>query len=594
MGEPLRAARASTDAQLDALSGAVEDLAGQFALPALLQRILSRAVGLLGAGAGSVSTVDETAGTYRKEADLGVHCQEGGVFPLGEGVTGAVVAARGPRVFDSYSEVPGGHVAPEDRERLHATVGVPIEWRARIIGVCVVFSTDPATRFGPEDVALLNVFAKHAAIALANARLHRESEERARRLAVGAERERVVRDVHDTVARALGTILTHMDAARADDPGGRLDAARAAARAALAETRRTVLGLGPSLLDAHSLDDALAVELGWVRSTAGIRTDLVVTGAHRPLDADIGATALRLVQEALTNVVAHAAASQVRVGVMYGDEEVCVVIEDDGRGFDPSDGAVRRAGLGLTGIVTRARQLGAQLRIESTPGWGTGIKLRIPYERAGRKPGEGAVTPWRVLVVDRRPVVRAGLVRLLDRAEPEIHVVGEVADARDTVDAVRMLEPDVVLLDLRMPGLDGARLTSYIRAASPATAVLVMTDDLGDELLKDAVHAGARGCVGSDLEGPALVRAVVAATRGDALISERVLRGFADRDGVRAEALTGREREVRSLMERGLPDKKIASVLGISVKTVEKHVGAVLRKTGAPNRTALAHRAARH
>jgi DNA-binding NarL/FixJ family response regulator/signal transduction histidine kinase len=594
MDEPLRSARASTDAQLDALSGAVEDLAGHFALQPLLQRILSRAVGLLGAGAGSISTVDEAAGTYRKEADLGVGCQEGRVFPLGEGVTGAVVARRGPRVFDSYSEVPGGHVDTADRDRLHATVGVPIEWRARIIGVCVVFSTDPATRFGPEDVDLLNVFAKHAAIALTNARLHRESEERARRLAVSAERERVVRDVHDTVARALGTILTHIDAVGAQDPDSRLDAARAAARTALTETRRTVLGLGPSLLDLHSLDDAIAVELGWVRSTAGIRTDLVVTGAHRALDADIAATALRLVQEALTNVVAHAGASQLRVGVLYGDDEVTVVIEDDGRGFDTADSAVRRAGLGLTGIVTRARQLGAELRIESTPGWGTRIRLRVPYERAGRMPGEGAVTPWRVLVVDPRPVVRAGLVRLLDRAEPEIQVVGEVGDARDAVDAVRTLEPDVVLLDLRMPGLDGARLTSYIRAASPGTAVLVMTDDLGDELLQEAVHAGARGCVGYDLEGPALVRAVFAATRGDALITERVLRGFADRDRPRPESLTDRERQVRSLVEQGMPDKKIASVLGISAKTVEKHVGAVLRKTGAPNRTALAHRAAQH
>ncbi len=584
----------SANAQVDALSGAVEDLAGQFALRPLLHRILRRAVSLLGAGAGSISTVDERAGTYRKEADLGVGCQEGGVFPLAEGATGAVVARRGPRVFDSYSEVPGGHVDPADRDRLHATIAVPIEWRSEIIGVCVVFSTDPATRFGKEDVELLDVFAKHAAIAIANARLHRETEERARHLAVSAERERVARDVHDTVARALGSILLHMDALEVPDQARRLEAAQAAARTALAETRRTVLGLGPSLLESHSLDEAIAVELGWVRSTAGIRADLVVTGDRPRLAPEIGAHALRLVQEALTNVVAHAAADLVRVGVMYGEEEVAVVVEDDGRGFEPADGEVRRAGLGLTGIVARARQLGAGLRIESTPGWGTRIRVTIPYAAAGEDPPAGAPAPWRVLVVDRRPVVRAGLVRLLARAEPEVQVVGEIADAREVVDAVRVLDPHVVLLDLRMPGLDGSRLTSYVRAASPGTAVLVMTDDLGDELLPEAVRAGARGCVGSDLDGPGLVRAVLAAARGDVLLTERVLRGFADRDRPGDGPLTDREREVRSLMERGLPDKRIATALGISVKTVEKHVGAVLRKTGAPNRTALAHRAARH
>lgn len=586
--------RAGPNAQVDALSGAVEDLAGQFALQPLLHRILRRAVSLLGADAGSISTVDEKAGTYRKEADLGVACQEGAVFPLGEGATGAVVAHRGPRLFARYRDVPGGHVGERDRDRLHATVAVPIEWRGEITGVCVVFSTDPDVRFGKEDVELLDVFAKHAAIAVANARLHQQAEERARRLAVGAERERVARDVHDTVARALGSILLHMDALEL--PGGqpRLEAARAAAHAALVETRRSVLGLGPSVLEAHPLDDAVAVELGWVRSTAGIRTDLVVTGERPRLAPGIGSPTLRLVQEALTNAVTHAGAALIRVGVMYGDEDVTVVVEDDGRGFDPADTALRRTGLGLSGIVARADQLGADLRIESTPGWGTRIRVRVPYAGPG---GDGrgravGATPWRVLVVDRRPVVRAGLVRLLDRAGPEVQVVGEIADAREVVDAVRVLEPDVVLLDLRMPELDGARLTSYVRSAAAGTAVLVMTDDLSDPLLPEAVRAGARGCVGSDLDGPGLVRAVLGAAHGDVLLSERVLRSFTDRDHFAADPLTAREREVRALVERGLPDKRIATALGISVKTVEKHVGAVLRKTGAPNRTALAHRAA--
>src|SRR5262249_43441886 len=159
---------------------------------------------------------------------------------------------------------------------------------------------------------LLNVFAGHAAIAITNARLHREAEERARRLAVSAERERVVRDVHDTVARALGTILRQMDALGAGDPEGRVEAARAAARSALAETRRTVLGLGPALLDLHALDEAIAEELAWVRSTAPVRTDLVVTGRRRQPAKDLGAGALRLVQEALTNAVTHANAGQIR------------------------------------------------------------------------------------------------------------------------------------------------------------------------------------------------------------------------------------------------------------------------------------------
>jgi signal transduction histidine kinase/DNA-binding NarL/FixJ family response regulator len=583
--------------KVDALTGAVEDLAGQFTLQPLLRRILSRAVSLLRGGAGSICIVDEQAGVYRKEADLGVSCQEGKAFPLDEGVTGAVVASRSPMVFDSYSEVYGGHVAVGERERLHATVGVPIEWAGAIIGVCVVFSTDPDLRFRDEDVHLLGLFAKHAAIAITNARLHADAEERARRLAVSTERERVVRDVHDAVARALGSILMHIDTVDVPsdpDSAAHLAAARDTACDALAETRRTVLGLGPALLEPHSLDDALAMELGWARSTTGIRTDLVVTGERPTLAPEIGQQALRIVQEALTNVVLHAKATLVRVGVLYGTEDVTLVVEDDGCGFDPAVLATGpRKGLGLTGIVARAQHLGADLQIESTPGWGTRVRAHIPYVRVDPADPKRSKDAWRVLVVHQLPIVRAGLVRLLAREEPEIQVVGEVGEARAVVDAVRVLTPDVVLLELQLPGMDGARLTSYIRSANPDVSVLLLADDHADDLLRDAVTAGARGCVGSDTDGPALARAVLAAARGDVSLTEQVLHRFVSSRSLPAEEpLTDREHEVRLLVEQGLPDKQIATRLGISAKTVEKHVGAVLRKTGSANRTALAHRAA--
>jgi DNA-binding NarL/FixJ family response regulator len=110
--------------------------------------------------------------------------------------------------------------------------------------------------------------------------------------------------------------------------------------------------------------------------------------------------------------------------------------------------------------------------------------------------------------------------------------------------------------------------------------VLVMTEDHTHELLRDAVHAGARGCIGPDLDG-------------SALLTDTVFSGFVRPRGVGVgETLTAREREVCALVELGLRDKQIAGRLGISVKTVEKHVGAALRKTGSANRTALAHRAA--
>ncbi len=152
-------------------------------------------------------------------------------------------------------------------------IGVPIRWAGSIIGSCVVFSRDPRRRFTEADATLVELFATHAAIAIANARLHALANEREREAAVMAERERVVRDVHDTVGRGLAAVVLTVDAAEravaeTRDPRPALTEARAAARSALSETQRTVLGLGPSLLDGRSLSDALALELAWVESTA--------------------------------------------------------------------------------------------------------------------------------------------------------------------------------------------------------------------------------------------------------------------------------------------------------------------------------------
>src|ERR1700679_527024 len=107
------------------LIAVAEELAGEFALRPLLEQILRRSMELLECDAGSICSVDEAAGTYRKEADIGVACQSGRVFPLTEGMTGAVVARRAPAWFARYDQVPGGHVAAEERATLRGVIGVP-------------------------------------------------------------------------------------------------------------------------------------------------------------------------------------------------------------------------------------------------------------------------------------------------------------------------------------------------------------------------------------------------------------------------------------------------------------------------------------
>ncbi|ERK60962.1 GAF domain protein, partial [Leifsonia aquatica ATCC 14665] len=200
-------------APFDTLAALAEDLAGHFALGPLLERILRHTLELLGCDSGSICTVDEASGTYRKDADLGVGCRSGATFPLDEGVTGEVVRARGTVVFDEYAQVRGGHIDGADRDLLHATIGVPIRWNGAIIGALVVFSRDPGRRFSGPEAQLIESFAAHAGIAITNARLHAVAAERAQEAAVATERERVVRDVHDTVGRGLADILLRLDEA---------------------------------------------------------------------------------------------------------------------------------------------------------------------------------------------------------------------------------------------------------------------------------------------------------------------------------------------------------------------------------------------
>jgi signal transduction histidine kinase/DNA-binding NarL/FixJ family response regulator len=590
-----------------------EDLAGEFSLRPLLERILLRCTELLGCTAGSICSVDEAAGTYRKEADIGVACQSGQVFPLTEGMTGAVVARRAPVWFDRYDQVRGGHVAAADRATLRGVIGVPLEWRGRIIGACVVFSRDEQRVFGPEDAELLELFARHAAIALATARMHEAAEERARAEATAAERDRLLGEVHDSLAQRLVSIRVHLDSAEEDlgalaaqaavgadlsEATDRLRQAGAEARDALAEARLTLLGLASSPLNGQTLEAALEAEAAWAQSIGGLEVRFVTAGSSPAGAAEerLAHEVLLVAREALTNIVRHARARSVRLGLLHEPEAVTLLVQDDGEGFDPTSGWPGDR-FGLRDLSERAHRLGATIEVDSLAGWGTRIRARFPYA----EPPAAGSPRLRVLIAAGRPLLRAGIARLLSGAEPGIEVAGEVATTAAALAACRELRPDVVLADLGLPADDGADVIDAAGVADvllgehPGLAVVGLCEGGDEKLVASAMRAGVRGCVDLGADGPELARAVVAAGRGQAILSGPMLatlhRGL--RDDGHEQPLTERERQVRGLMEQGLPDKAIAELLVLSIKTVEKHAGAVLRKTGARNRTELAARAGR-
>lgn len=203
----------------------------------------------------------------------------------------------------------------------------------------------------------------------------------------------------------------------------------------------------------------------------------------------------------------------------------------------------------------------------------------------------------RVLVADDQDIVRAGLCMILD-AQPGITVVGEAADGRRAIALARSLRPDVCLLDIRMPDVDGIEATRQLAGpdvVEPLAVVVITTFDL-DEYVYGALKAGARGFLLKDAGAELLAQAVHAAARGDALIAPnitaRLLSSFANRRSRSVppepvEPLTSREEQVLLAAARGRTNSEIGNELSISLSTVKTHIAALMRKLNARNRVEI-------
>jgi DNA-binding NarL/FixJ family response regulator len=191
----------------------------------------------------------------------------------------------------------------------------------------------------------------------------------------------------------------------------------------------------------------------------------------------------------------------------------------------------------------------------------------------------------RVLIADDHAVVRQGLRTFLDLQE-DIEVVGEAADGEEALAAAERLAPDVVLLDLVMPRLDGIQALRRLRERVPAARAIVLSSFVDDDKLFPAVRAGAAGYLLKDVQPQELVAAIRTVHGGGALLHPSVAARLMDE--LAADPLTPREREVLVLIGRGMANKRIALELGIAEKTVKAHVSSVLAKLGVTDRTQAA------
>lgn len=223
-----------------------------------------------------------------------------------------------------------------------------------------------------EDLVRLNADLQRAVAE--NEALQAELVSRARDDGVTQERQRLAREIHDTIAQSLAGIVTQLEASVG---GERQQRALELAREALREARRSVLDLAPPALEEATLPAALESLARDRGPGAGVQAEVTITGDPVPLHPEVESTVLRVSQESLTNTAKHARASRVGVTLSYAGDEIVLDVRDDGVGFDPRR-PVGRSAFGLRGMRQRVERLAGTLTLESSPGSGTAVSVRLP------------------------------------------------------------------------------------------------------------------------------------------------------------------------------------------------------------------------
>jgi signal transduction histidine kinase len=223
---------------------------------------------------------------------------------------------------------------------------------------------------------------ERAGMAAENAGLQAQLLTQAREAGVLEERQRMAREIHDTIAQGLAGIVTQLEAAQRTGDAGeherRISNAKNLARDSLAEARRSVEALRPQALEFARLPEALAAEAARWSAASGVAAGVITTGDARPLHPEAEVTLLRVGQEALANVGKHANASRVAITLSYMEDEVRLDVLDDGSGFSKDDAGPAEGGFGLIAMRQRVQRMAGQLEIESEPGRGTAVSASVP------------------------------------------------------------------------------------------------------------------------------------------------------------------------------------------------------------------------
>ena len=525
--------------------------------------------------------------------------------PLHSSSVGDAVLTGRPILLSDFPEDSPYEVSNQVAEELgvHSAMFVPLESKGRVIGVLLIFAYQRG-QFNQDDLELAQEIASYLAVIAEHTLLYEESKE----TATLQERNRLSREIHDTLAQSLTGIIWHLNTIeRTVQSGGEqasesIKKVRDLTRECLQEARRSVWNL-QSPEESISIEEALQSELR--RTTEeGFRASIEVDGEEPDLiDRECHLTVLRIAQEALSNIRHHSKAKRITVDLSYGTDAVRLLVSDDGIGFDPlvssSVPSATGGGFGMTSMRERVKLIGGQIEVRSAPGLGTRVEVQVPYQQDQEQGSTSAwaapdldgsrssrpTNPIRVLMVDDHEVVRQGIGHMLEQAR-EILVVGEADDGESAIEKIMAIRPDVVLMDIQMPKLDGVETVRKLREFGIDTPVILLSVYAKDEYIFDGLRAGARGCLMKDIGQTELVEAIKTVYEGDSLLQPVIASRLAQRIAIdEASALTERQLEVLHLVASGARNQEIADQLFLSLRTVKFHVENLYRNLGVRTRT---------
>ncbi len=428
-----------------------------------------------------------------------------------------------------------------------------------------------------------------------------------RSLAIVNEREHLSRELHDGLAQITNTIglqiqtaQTFMERGEANTAYANLDRAFELARDANTEIRQFILGLRDNV-EPHkkSFWNALHVYIDEYKRMTGVEPTLCLPAYDTLPDINpaVEHHLLHIIKEALMNIVKHAQAKQVDIFLGVDSRSLVVTISDDGLGFRPPN-SFDKSGLhfGLSMMYERAKNIGGRIQLVSRPGYGTKVFLFVPIQSGVLAGDVKGLSSIRLLLVDDSTIFLEGLRSLL--MARGISVVDTASNGREAIEKVARLRPDMVIMDVFMPVMDGVQATFAIKRDFPETRVLMLTTSENDEHLFSALKYGVSGFLLKGIDADEFCSALERVAQGDVILSPslatRILTEFSTRNTVETAGqllasghLSPIQLQVLELVANRVRYSEIATRLYLSEATVKYHVKQILNHLQLENRAEL-------